>query len=113
MPVSKADLILYQGDDFAATVAVSNEDGTPADISTCTAQAQIRRAVADRDPVIVAEITAAVDTSTVTLSIPHTVTETLSGRYTWDLQLTSGAGQITTILAGNVQVTLEVTRPAA
>jgi hypothetical protein len=33
-----------------------------------------------------------------------------SGLYVWDLQLTAPDGAVETILAGNVQVTQEVTR---
>ena len=111
MPVSKQDLIIYQGDDYAATCTVKNEDGTPADIDGYTAQAQIRRAVADADPVVVVEIGCEVQSPLVLLSIPHAETEQLSGRYTWDLQLTTTEAQILTILAGKVIVTSEVTRP--
>lgn len=57
MPTGRADLTIYQGDDMAWTVLVTLEDGiTPADITDYTALAQIRRSVADQDPVVVATI---------------------------------------------------------
>ena len=50
--------------------------------------------------------------SNVSLWIPKEQTKTLTEtEYVWDLQLTSSAGQITTILAGDVHVIPEVTRP--
>jgi hypothetical protein len=107
---SSADLSIYQGDDWTAIVTVLNEDGTPADISTFTAKAQIRRSIADSDPVVVVEITTVVASPLVNLSIPHTVTATLSGSYVWDLQLTGPSGGITTILKGRAKVEPEVTR---
>ena len=110
----KADLAIDQGDDYGLIVTVNNADGTPADLTGHTAQAQIRRAVADQDPVIVVEMTAVVlAPNFVNVSIPHTATEELTGKYVWDLQLISPEGAITTILMGKATVTLEVTREAA
>ena len=113
MPVANISLNIYQGDDYVGLVRVTNVDGTPADLTGYTAQAQIRRAVADTDPVVVAEIATLIAGNIVNLSVAHAVTVALSGRYVWDLQLISGAGTITTIAAGKVPITQEVTRAAA
>lgn len=111
MPLTKADLIVYQGDDYGATVLVTNEDGTPADITGYTAKAQIRRAVADSDPEVVAELSATVQSPHVVLGLTHAQTELLTGRYMWDLQLLTDESAIVTIMRGAVKVTNEVTRP--
>lgn len=108
--ISQGDLILYEGDDYAGTVTVRNEDGTPAVITGYSAKAQIRRAVADEDAVVAVEITTAVASPTVNLSIPHAITATMSGDYVWDLQLTTPTGAIITVIRGKVKVTSEVTR---
>ena len=110
MPLTRADLVIYQGDSYAATVTVHNADGTPADITGYTAQAQIRRLVADSDPVVVVDIGTTVVSPNVILDIPHSETEPLQGRYVWDLQLTTPDDQIMTIVAGKVILTAEVTR---
>ena len=110
MSAARQDLAIYQGDTFSATVTIRNVDGTPADISGYTAQAQIRRAVADADPVVEVEMSATVESPQVHLSIPHDETVGLTGRYVWDLQIIDGSGAITTVLAGKVIVTSEVTR---
>jgi len=107
---SSANLQIYQGDDFAATVTVTNPDGTAADISTYTAQSQMRRQVADLDATVAAEITTSVTSPYVYLSLTHVQTSQLSGMYVWDLQLTSSTGTVITILAGKAPVTQEVTR---
>jgi len=107
----RADLQIYQGDDYAATVTVSNPDGTPADLSACTPRAQIREDVADEAPTVIVEIAATIAGSDVNLFIPHTDTTLLAGGYVWDLQLTDGDGLITTVVAGKVRATQEVTRP--
>src|SRR5262245_51067592 len=106
-----AHLYVYQGDDYAATVTVSNGDGTPADLSGYTAKAQIRRDVADVQPQVAAELSCTIDSPNIYLALTHDQTAALSGTLKWDLQLTETAsGVITTILAGSVPDTQEVTR---
>lgn len=107
-----ADLPIYQGDSFGIAVTV-RQNGVPADITGWTAVAQIRRAVADSEPEVAAEMTAAVQSPEVLLSLTPAQTVTLSGRYVWDLELTDLAGSVTTVLMGKVNVTAEVTRQAA
>jgi hypothetical protein len=107
--MTNADLAIYQGDDYAATITVRNADNTPADISNYTAQSQIRRAVADEDPVVVVNITTTIISPFVVLSIPHAQTALLTGRYVWDLQLTSNTDAITTIVSGKVIAQPQVT----
>jgi hypothetical protein len=115
MPVKASDLDIYQGDDWAATVTVLNPDMTAADLTGYTAQAQIRTGPADQITTIAAEIgTAVVLPNRVSLFLTHAQTLTLTGfNYQWDLQLTSATGQVTTVLAGGVNVTRETTRPLA
>jgi hypothetical protein len=105
-----ADLEIYQGDDFTAVVTIRNQDGTVADITGYTAKAQIRRQIADEDPLVVAEIATSVTSPQVSLSLTHTQTTLLQGRYKWDLQLTTPTGEIDTVLAGTVITTAEITR---
>jgi hypothetical protein len=108
-----ARLDIYQGDDEAWVVDVDNDDGTPADLTGYTTKAQIRRTVADSAPTVEAElITALVTPSQIKLELPHAITGTLGGSYVWDLEITSPAGIVVTILAGDVIVRKEVTRAA-
>ena len=114
---SRANLELYQGDDYSALVTVYEADGTtPVNLTGYTPRAQIRRDVADRAAEVLAEITIAIADAAggmLTLALDHDVTVTLSGKLLWDLQLTDSLGGITTILAGAVNVTSEVTREEA
>lgn len=108
-----ADHALYQGDDYTALITVRNADGSAADITGYTALAQIRRDVADADATVAATFTAAVSSPHVLLSLTNAQTRALSGKYVWDLQLTSAAGLIATILKGKVSVEAEVSRAAS
>jgi hypothetical protein len=109
---SRANLAIYQGDDYTGVVTVTNGSPTPPDLSTYSAQAQIRDGPADSNPTVVVEIALTVAGNQIALAIPAAQTVTLTnGPYAWDLQLTPAAGApIQTILAGAVNVTLEVTR---
>lgn len=108
-----ADLEIYQGDDYIAVVTIANQDGSPADITGYTAQAQIRRQIADEDPVVVAEIGVLVSSPDVNLTIGRAVTVSMRGRYVWDLQLTAPTGVVTTVMSGRVITTAEITRAVA
>lgn len=109
-----ADLAIYQGDDWAATVTVTNADGTPADLTGYTAQSQIRTGPADQTYLVAAELLCdVVLPNLISLSLTHDQTTLLTEpTYQWDLQITSSAGEITTILRGDVNVAPEVTREA-
>jgi hypothetical protein len=102
-------LKIRQGNDYAATVYVENDDGTPADLTPYTgAMAQLRRDVADVAEVVDADIACEILLpDRIRLSIPKAVTVTLCGRYVWDLDLLPDE---LTILGGDAVVTSEVTR---
>lgn len=104
---SKADLNLYQGDDYGAVVTVTGIQ----DLTGYTPAAQIRTGPADTNPQVVVEIDAVlVPPTTINLTITHDITVKLKGAYVWDLQVTDPSGIVTTLLAGSVTVALEVTR---
>lgn len=112
--MTRIDLPLYQGDSFNGIVTITNADGTPADLTGCTARAQIRRAVADTAPDVAAEIECVITLpDRVFISLTSSQTGALSGQYVWDLQLTTPTPVVTTIAGGKVTVTQEVTRDSA
>jgi hypothetical protein len=107
----KASLAIYQGDWYAAVVTVQQNGTLPADVlAGFTARAQIRQNVADTEPVVAAEIETWVTSPTIQLSIPASVTKTLSGAYVWDLEIVAPDGTVTTILTGSANVRQEITR---
>jgi len=110
--ISTGDLKINQGSDYRGTVQVYSEDGSDADLTGYTAQAQIRRDVADKCPEVAAEIEITIDPlpGLVHLFVPSSVTVTLCGRYVWDLDLTDPGGVTSTVMDGQAIVRQEVTR---
>jgi len=109
--LSRADLTVYQGDDYRATVEVTDGVTPPDQILTgYSALAQIRSGPADSNPAVIVAIQTAIASPYVNLLIPHDQTIALKGKLVWDLQLTAPDGTITTVLAGSVFPTLEISR---
>lgn len=108
-----ANLSIYQGDDYAADVTVFEADNTtPADLTGYTAQAQIRTQAGDScaNPAATFAVTIVLP-NTITIQLSHDQTKALTrSGYVWDLQAINADGWITTLLAGSVQVTREVTK---
>jgi hypothetical protein len=110
MLAKSANLTIYQGDDYAAAVLVSDASGNAANLAGYTVASQIRHGIADHNPDIVQTITTSVTLpNTINLGISHTDTINLIGPYLWDLQLTASDGTISTILAGKVVIQRQVT----
>lgn len=116
--VQTFDLCIKRGDTYKATFTYVASDGIPVDLTGYTAKMQIRQKANSPDPAPV-EITDqdgivlgdAEGTVEITLSSENTGTnlESLkSGVY--DLELTSPAGVVTTIVGGKVEFVDQVTR---
>ncbi|HXA25579.1 MAG TPA: hypothetical protein VNW90_25150 [Acetobacteraceae bacterium] len=106
------DITVFQGDNWAAMVTVSNPDRTPADLTGYTAKAQMREGIADQSWFVAAEFTCAVVLpNLISLSLTSDQTTLLrQSAYLWDLQVVSPAGIVSTLLGGAVQILFEVTR---
>lgn len=114
MPPGKANLDVYQGDDYELRVAfIAGAGGPPVNLTGLTFAAQIRLSTADNGPVLATfecEVTDAPG-GLLTCKLPHE--QSVALRYpqgAWDLEATDGAGDVTTYLAGTVKVTPEKTR---
>lgn len=106
---NRADLLIYQGDDYTAVVTV-NQGQPPDIIDGYTAQAQIREDFADQCSEIAVAIDTQVNSPYIDLAIPAAETVNLCGEYVWDLQVVSPGGIASTLLTGKVKITPEVTR---
>ena len=108
---SAVNLNIYQGDDYAADITVTESDGlTPADLTGYTAQAHIRQNLtATGDPI--AEFACMIAGNVITIILEHDLSKLLvTSPLVWDLQIIDASGWITTLVAGQVLVTKEVTK---
>jgi len=102
------DLYLYKGDDFSMTLTVTNPDGSAANLTGATFKAQIRSAPGAAT--VLASFTTSVATNVITLTMAATDTLTLPAGAAWDCQMTTSAGKIQTLAAGQVKTTADVSR---
>lgn len=111
--VQKLGLIcVNQGDDWAGQVTVNNCDGTPMDLTGYTVHAQMRSGPADQTWRIAACFTTAILLpNVITISLTHRQTTCLRNpQYVWSMEIVSPDGIVTTVVAGQVNVTPQVTR---
>lgn len=105
------NLAFVQGDDFRFTLVLMNEeDGSPFDLSGAEPRSQIRQQPA-AGVAAEFEVEAGGDENNeISLHLTHEQSTKLPvGRLMWDCQITQ-AGEVTTITAGSVAVSPEVTR---
>jgi hypothetical protein len=119
---AKADITIFQGDDFSRTFGVFDANGWPAVLTTdgtltggaYTAQAQLRRDFADTDTTIDATFSCVVAPvgSRVTISLnAATTTGLVNGPYRYDVQVTNPSTSAkTTVAYGRAFIQLEATR---
>jgi len=106
-----ANIFIDQGTDFSITVDVTDSAGDVLDLTGYTSSAQIRKTYSSSSvsETFTSSISAAA--GQVTLSLNDTQTTGLeSGRYVYDLNVTSLGGQTTRVVEGQAIVTPGVTR---
>lgn len=101
------NLAIYRGDDVGFTLVVTTSpDYSPYDLTGGTVRAQVRTATVPR--AVAGEFTVEIDGNNVSLRLPAAVTATLPATGVWDCELTLD-GWVTTLTAGTVTVTSDVT----
>lgn len=103
------DLVLYQGDDFTLLLEVSTPEDEPADLTGASARSQIR--VTPPAQEVSAEFSTSIEQNVIYLHLPNQEAAKLAGHFAWDCKVQYADGQITTLAAGNVTATANVTRP--
>ena len=106
-----ANLFIDQGTDFTVTVDVSDATGGILDL-TGSAAAQIRKTYGSSSTSAVFSTNLGTPSQgKVTMSLTDTQTSGLdSGRYVYDLNITSGGGVTTRVVEGQAIITPGVTR---
>ena len=93
-----ANISADQGTSFSATVTVTSSNGVDAaDLTGYTAAAQARRTYTS-------------STSYPFVAVINTPSETMKGRYLYDVEVTDGSGIITRVIEGQFEVGPGITR---
>jgi hypothetical protein len=105
------NLALYEGDDFWLDLTVSDAAGGPADLTGMVAKSQIRKTASEVADQLLATFDCVIAGNIVHLHLPSSAAAMLSQSGVWDCQIaTTGAPPlITTLAAGAVTVTPQVT----
>ncbi|MBN8248335.1 MAG: hypothetical protein J0L84_12950 [Verrucomicrobia bacterium] len=109
---------MKRGDTLQFDALWSQENGDPVDLTGYTAKMQVRPQTADGAPILDLStggngITLGGAAGTIAVTASAATTRTLTpGEYVYDLELTSPTGVVTTIVAGQFTLFMDVTRPA-
>lgn len=106
LPVT-VNMFLYQGDDFDFTLIVLDPEGEPYDLEEvgATCDSHIReRPHAD----LAGEFVTAMEANEIYMHLTHAVSSVIPLRSVWDVQIVVD-GRVTTLAAGQITLTEEVT----
>ena len=107
---TKADIVIDQGTTFSTTLTLTDENGDLLNLSGYQANPQMRKWYTSTTAT---NFTTSINTtsSVITLSLTAAQTSNVdSGRYVYDVEITSSANVTSRIVEGIVTVTPEVTR---
>lgn len=109
MQPGKMDLSIYRGDSYKwqYTLWVDEAKTIPADLTGCTVKAEVR--AGPGTAVITTLATSITMPNKINVTLTAAVSATLPAAAKWDLQLTYTTADVTTIVAGAVSVTSDIT----
>lgn len=104
------DLCVYRGDSGRVRVTVTDAAGLPVDVTTATWDCDFRISASNATVLVSPDIEPVPGvTNAVDIVLTATDSALLNDDCVWDLEMTLG-GEVTTILAGDVRVTQDVSR---
>lgn len=110
------NLMLPQGATWSLSLTWRDSDDDPVNLAGYSAAMQVRRSYRSTSPAVLSlssgsGITLGGAAGTIEVSVAAGTTEDIStGKYVYDLELTSGGGQVTRLIEGTITVTPEVTQ---
>lgn len=110
------DLTLYRGDTERIRLTLTDPDGVPVDLTGATLSFTAKERIGDEDDVaplavdVVDHPEAALGIGEIELAAEATATLTPGARYQYDIQLTTAAGDVATLVSGRLKVLADVTR---
>ena len=106
-----SNLYVDQGTDFSAIVTLTNQDGTPINLTGFTVKSQFRKSYQSSQAT---SFTVAIFNATagkIRMSLPAATSSPIAaGRYLYDVEITSAIGERKRALEGIVVLTPEITR---
>ena len=107
----KVDLSIYKGDSGQFRITVSDNFGSPVDLTGATWDGDIRLKAADTTVITNFDITpVAGDPSSIDVKLPATKSELLISACVYDIEMRRGE-EVTTLIYGTIAVTQDVSRP--
>lgn len=111
---SNYNIDIDAGSNYSLVVTYRDNSGTAINLTGYSAKMQLKRGYADAVAsfelsTVNSRITLGGIAGTITLAISAADTGTLSGKYLYDLEITSGSGYVTRLIEGAVTVSPEVT----
>ena len=103
---TKANIVIDQGTTFSTEISLTDDSGSPLDLSDFTGESQIRKWYTSSNST---PFTVTLSTGIVNLSLDANTTSILvAGRYVYDVVMTDGQGTVTRVVEGIVTVTPRV-----
>ncbi len=114
MAAGKYNFLIEQGAHFNYSLDVSDDTGVSTDLTDYSGKMQIKSSVTASTSILELSSTGSylsILNSTISLSVPNTVTSTLTfDTAVYDLIITSPVGVVTRLLEGSVNLSTQVTK---
>lgn len=106
-----SNISVDQGSDFYSSIDLETLDQQPLNIVNYTARAQIRKTYASANYVDFNASVVDETTGKISISLSSDQTSAMkAGRYVYDVEIVSSAGEVTRVLEGQVEITPSATR---
>jgi len=106
-----SNLTVDQGADFSALVDITDSTGNILNLTGYTVAGQIRKNYDSTSYTAFGATVSNATGGTITILLTDAQTRAMTpGRYVYDVEISSGGGEVTRVLEGQVEVTPEVTR---
>jgi len=108
---TKTNLVIDQGSDFGTTVTLTTDAGIAYGLSGHQVRGQMRKSYTSSTAYNFSVSVANNSTGEISIELDaNTSSNMTAGRYVYDIEIESSAGDITRVLEGVVNLTPEVTR---
>lgn len=106
-----SNLVIDQGTTFSSIITLTNQDGTAMNLTGYTVASQFRKSFQSSTATSFTASIYDAATGKIRLQLSPTTSSAIkAGRYLYDIELTSGAGEKSRALEGLVIITPEITK---